>query len=64
MGLSVWVVMSGQTLIGVVAGFLMHRSDFCMAGAFRDLFLFRSYRLIRPIVLLVCLSALPSWNPG
>ncbi len=58
MGLSVWVVMSGLTLIGVVAGFLMHRSDFCMAGAFRDLFLFRSYRLIRPIVLLVCLSAL------
>jgi uncharacterized membrane protein YedE/YeeE len=29
-----------------------------MAGAFRDVFLFRSYRLIRPLVLLASLSAL------
>jgi len=58
MGFSVWLVMAGLLVIGIVAGFLMHRSDFCMAGAFRDVFLFRSYRLIRPIVLLVCLSAL------
>jgi uncharacterized membrane protein YedE/YeeE len=58
MEFSVWVVMSGLLLIGMTAGFLMHRSDFCMAGAFRDVFLFRSYRLIRPIVLLISLSAL------
>ncbi len=41
MEFSVWGVMSGLLLIGVTAGFLMHRSDFCMAGAFRDVFLFR-----------------------
>jgi hypothetical protein len=58
MGFSVWVVMSGLLVIGMIAGFLMHRSDFCMAGAFRDIFLFKSYRLVRPIVLLVSLSAL------
>ena len=58
MGFSVWVVMSGLLVIGVASGFLMHRSDFCMAGAFRDVFLFGSYRLFRPIVLLVSLSAL------
>lgn len=57
MGFSVWVVMSGLMVIGVAAGFLMHRSDFCMAGAFRDVFLFRSCRLVRPLVLLVSLSA-------
>lgn len=43
---------------GLIAGFLMHRSDFCMAGAFRDIFLFNSYKLIRPLVLLVALSAI------
>ncbi len=58
MGFSVWVVMSGLMMIGMAVGFLMHRSDFCMAGAFRDVFLFRSYRLIRPLVLLASLSAL------
>lgn len=58
MDFSVWVVMSGLLGIGLVAGFLMHRSDFCLAGAFRDVFLFRSYKRIRPLVLLVSLSAL------
>lgn len=58
MDFSVWIVMSGLLVIGVAAGFLMHRSDFCMAGAFRDVFLFKSYKLIRPLVLLIILSAL------
>ncbi len=58
MNFSVWIVVSGLLVIGIAAGFLMHRSDFCMAGAFRDVFLFKSYKLIRPLVLLITLSAL------
>lgn len=57
MDVYVWLVMSGLLIIGLVAGFLMHRSDFCLAGAFRDVFMFKSYRRIRPIVLMVALSA-------
>ena len=42
--------------LGGVAGFAMHRSDFCMAGAFRDLFLFRRTVMLRPLLLLVVAS--------
>ena len=58
MDFSAWIVMSGLLVIGLTAGFLMHRSDFCLAGAFRDVFLFNSYKRIRPLVLLITLSAL------
>jgi len=51
------IVTGGLFGIGLVAGFFMHRSDFCLAGAFRDLFLFGSARLMRPIVLAVTVSA-------
>ncbi|MBI5017095.1 MAG: YeeE/YedE family protein [Deltaproteobacteria bacterium] len=40
-------------LLGVATGFVMHRSSYCLAGAFRDLFLFRSVRLLRALLLLV-----------
>ena len=53
-----WFELSLSLLIGACAGFLMHRSDFCMAGAFRDLFLFRATLLMRPLVLLVSCSVL------
>jgi uncharacterized membrane protein YedE/YeeE len=43
-------------LIGLTAGFVMHRSDFCLAGMFRDLFLFRRTAMIRSFVLLVIFS--------
>lgn len=39
-------------LLGMIAGFVMHRSDFCMAGAFRDLFLFGSLTMLRPVLLM------------
>jgi uncharacterized membrane protein YedE/YeeE len=42
--------------LGAAAGFVMHRADFCMAGALRDLFLFRSAALLRPLLLLVAVS--------
>lgn len=42
--------------LGLVAGFAMHRSDFCLAGMFRDFFLFRSTRLLRSLALLVAVT--------
>lgn len=40
-------------MLGLAAGFVMHRSDFCIAGMFRDLFLFRRSVMIRSFILLV-----------
>lgn len=45
-------------LLGGTAGFLMHRSDFCLAAAFRDLFLFRRTFLLRILVLYAGTAAL------
>jgi uncharacterized membrane protein YedE/YeeE len=39
--------------LGLCAGAVMHRSDFCLAGMFRDLFLFRRVERLRSLVLLV-----------
>ncbi len=47
-------------IIGVAAGFVMHRADFCLAGAFRDLFLFRKTFMLRAVLLLVFASMLLS----
>lgn len=52
-----WLAGLTTLMIGLLAGFFMHRSDFCLAGAFRDLFLFRTGRMIRVLVLLVVVSA-------
>ena len=52
------IVLGGSLVLGLVAGFFMHRSDFCLAGAFRDLFMFRSANLMRPLVLAVTASAI------
>ena len=43
-------------LFGGIAGFVMHRSDFCLAGMFRDLFLFRSVAMLRVLLLLIVAS--------
>jgi len=43
--------------VGVLLGSILYRSDFCMAGVFRDIFLLRDYSLFRPLVLLVLLTA-------
>lgn len=42
--------------VGAAAGFLMHRSGFCLAGSFRDLFLFRSGFMARNLLLAVVAS--------
>lgn len=44
-------------LLGLMAGAIMQRSDFCMTAAFRDLFLFRSTTLLAALLVLVTVSA-------
>lgn len=43
--------------LGLLAGVIMQRSDFCMTAAFRDLFLFRSTTLLAALLLLITVSA-------
>ena len=51
------LIVAGWCLfVGLVAGFLMHRSDYCLAGMFRDLFLFRSTLMLRTLFLLIITS--------
>jgi len=41
---------------GLAAGFLLHRSDFCVTGMFRDFFLFRDLSMLRVLVLMIVVS--------
>ena len=50
------LIIVSSLLLGLVAGFVMHRSDFCVAGMFRDLFMFRDGYLLRVLLLLVAAS--------
>ncbi len=43
-------------LAGALLGNILYRSDFCMAGIFRDFFLFRNFSLLRPLLLLAVLT--------
>lgn len=43
---------------GLGAGFVMHRSDFCLAGMVRDLFLFRSVFMLRIFALYLLVNML------
>ena len=47
-----------SSLCGLTAGFVMHRSDFCVTGMFRDLFLFRDGFMLRILVILIVSSML------
>lgn len=51
------LILSNASL-GLLLGFIMHRSDFCLAGMFRDLFLFRQIAMLRFLFLAVAGSAL------
>jgi len=50
------VIATISLFLGLAAGFVMHRSDFCLAGMFRDLFLFRRTVMIKSLFLLVVSS--------
>lgn len=52
----VFLLASAGFFLGGIAGFVMQRADFCIAGMFRDLFLFRSTRKLRPLVIAVAVS--------
>ena len=41
---------------GLAAGFLLHRSEFCVTGMFRDFFLFRDVRMLRVLVFMIVVS--------
>ncbi|MBU0485470.1 MAG: YeeE/YedE family protein [Proteobacteria bacterium] len=43
-------------LLGLISGFVMHRSDYCMAGMFRDLFMFRKTFRLRALGLQIVLT--------
>jgi uncharacterized protein len=47
-----------SSVLGLVAGFIMHRADFCVTAMFRDFFLFRDATLLRALVLLIASSML------
>jgi hypothetical protein len=52
------LVIPASFLLGAAAGYVMHRGDFCIAGMFRDLFLFRRTAGLKALVLAAGLSAL------
>ena len=47
-----------STLCGLSAGFIMHRANFCVAGMFRDLFLFRDGFMLRMLLVIIVGSML------
>ncbi len=47
-----------SAFFGLTSGIIMHRSDFCIAGMFRDLFLFRNSPLLRSLILSITFSML------
>ena len=55
--LSVWIVAISLLAVGLIAGFFMHRSDFCFVGAFRDLLLFRSFHRFGSLILAITVAA-------
>jgi uncharacterized protein len=50
------MIMAISLVLGVATGFIMHRSDFCLAGMFRDLFIFRQNFMLRILALAVVAS--------
>lgn len=50
------LIVVSSLVIGLIAGFVMHRADFCTTASFRDLFLFRDFFLMRQMILLAVIS--------
>ena len=51
-----FLIILTSSIAGLLAGFVMHRSDFCVTATFRDMFMFRDFFLLRMLVLLVVVS--------
>lgn len=52
------LIMFISLFLGLAAGAIMFRADFCMTSAFRDLFLFRSTALLAALLVLITVSSL------
>lgn len=50
------LIVVSSLAIGLAAGFVMYRADFCVTACFRDAFLFRDFFLMRQLLLLVVVS--------
>ena len=50
--LTIYIYAMGLGL-GITAGFIMHRADYCVAGMFRDFFLFKNPFMLRALLLQV-----------
>jgi uncharacterized membrane protein YedE/YeeE len=50
------LIIASSLVIGLIAGYVMHRADFCVTASFRDMFLFRDFFLMRQMILLVVVS--------
>ncbi len=55
---AITIVMLVNLVLGLLAGFIMHRSDFCIAGMFRNFFFFRHTYMLKVLLLLVVTSML------
>jgi len=53
---SLLIMMSVNLLLGTAVGYVLHRSDYCFAGMFRDFFLFKQSFMLRTLLLLVISS--------
>jgi uncharacterized membrane protein YedE/YeeE len=51
-----FLLIAASFALGCGAGYIMHRSDFCIAGMFRDWFLFGSTYMLRVLMLVVVAS--------
>lgn len=56
MTVSILLLISANLILGVAAGIIMHRSDYCVAGIFRDYFLFRQTLMLKTLMLLIVTS--------
>lgn len=50
------LIVLSSLAIGLAAGFVMYRADFCVTACFRDAILFRDFFLMRQLLLLVVVS--------
>ncbi|ADH87285.1 YeeE/YedE family protein [Desulfurivibrio alkaliphilus] len=56
-GSLVLIIITGL-LLGLAAGFVMHRSDYCVAGMFRDAFIFGRFKGLQILLLQVAVTML------
>ncbi len=50
------LIIASSLVVGLTAGFVMYRADFCVTACFRDAILFRDFFLMRQLMLLVVVS--------